>query len=469
MKSLQDGVAVTFVKNSIKRFRRAIADESQTETAASKRRLARAGLSSVTMAFVKFVQMGVGIVSVPILLTYLGREGYGLIVTVTSVLGWFSLTDIGIGLGVKNALIEAFGRNDRLKAKSYVSTGFFGLAGIALLLLVAFSVSWRFISWNNIFRISTGQFASELNMLVLVCAILVFLRIPLSIVGSIYSAEQRDYINSLWGMAGMVLSFVALLAVVKLDGGIVWLTGGRNVMPLLSVLICGLFLFLKGKKWLLPRITRVSRASWRRIWSSGASFFIIQISLIAIFQSDIFLVNYFINTNEVPLYSMPARMFLYVNVMIYFIVTPFWSAFGEAAQKDHWNWIKKTFRNLTLTSLTIAIVMAILLTILGPAIINLWSRGMVQSSRGIIIVLGLYSIVRAWANVHAILLNGLDRMHKHAGSAVIQAILNIGVSIFLVKRMGILGVALGSLISYSLTTAWFLPLESYKILKAHRL
>ncbi len=468
MKSARNTGVITFVKNSIKRFRRTIADESQNETAASKRRLARAGLSSATMASVKIVQMGVGIVSVPILLTYLGREGYGLIITVTSVLGWFSLTDIGIGLGVKNALIEAFGRDDRLKAKSYVSTGFFGLAGIALFLLVAFSVSWRFIPWNNIFKISTTQFASELNMLVLVCATLIFLRIPLSIIGSIYSAEQRDYVNSLWGMAGMVLSFVALVAVVKLDGGIVWLAGGRNVMPLLSILVCGLFFFLRKGKWLLPRIISVSRTSWRRIWSSGLSFFIIQISLIAIFQSDIFLVNYFINTNEVPLYSMPARMFLYVNAIIFFIVTPFWSAFGEAAQKDHWSWIRKTFRNLIVTSLAIAIVMAIFLTILGPAIINLWSRGMVQSSRGIIIVLGLYSMVHAWTNVHAIFLNGLDRMHKQAGSAVIQAILNIGISIFLVKRMGILGVALGSLISYSLTTAWFLPLESYKILKAHR-
>ena len=64
---------------------------------------------------------------VPLTIDYVSASEYGIWLTISSIIGWFALVDIGLGSGLRNKLAEALAKNDILLAKKYVSTTYFSL------------------------------------------------------------------------------------------------------------------------------------------------------------------------------------------------------------------------------------------------------------------------------------------------------------------------------------------------------
>ena len=64
----------------------------------------------------------ISLLYVPLLLNYLTQEKYGIWLTLTSIIGWFSFFDIGLGNGMRNKLTESNAVGDQLLGVKYVST-----------------------------------------------------------------------------------------------------------------------------------------------------------------------------------------------------------------------------------------------------------------------------------------------------------------------------------------------------------
>ena len=82
------------------------------------------------------------LIAVPLTLHYLGTERYGMWMTISSIVAMMGFADLGMGLGLMNAISEAHGQEDRLAAERYVSSGFFMLSAVALLILVGFAAAY---------------------------------------------------------------------------------------------------------------------------------------------------------------------------------------------------------------------------------------------------------------------------------------------------------------------------------------
>src|SRR6266542_424892 len=59
---------------------------------------------------------------VRITIDYVSPLQYGVWLTLSSIIAWFSFFDIGFGNGLKNKLTEAIAKNDYLLARQYVSS-----------------------------------------------------------------------------------------------------------------------------------------------------------------------------------------------------------------------------------------------------------------------------------------------------------------------------------------------------------
>ena len=59
---------------------------------------------------------------VPVTLHYLDNEIYGIWMTITSILMWFSFFDVGLGNGMRNYMTQAISANDYKTARAYLST-----------------------------------------------------------------------------------------------------------------------------------------------------------------------------------------------------------------------------------------------------------------------------------------------------------------------------------------------------------
>ena len=61
----------------------------------------------VAMVVLKGMSIATGFLLVPLTLHYLNATNYGIWLTLSSILGWFSFFDIGLGNGLRNKFAEA--------------------------------------------------------------------------------------------------------------------------------------------------------------------------------------------------------------------------------------------------------------------------------------------------------------------------------------------------------------------------
>jgi len=108
------------------------------------------------------------------------------------------------------------------------------------------------------------------------------------------------------------------------------------------------------------------------------------------------------------------------------------------------------------------------MAVFGQRIIALWVRKeSVVPSRQLLLTLCGYFLLMAWVVPHAILINGVDRMKCVVSGYIAWGILNLILSIVLVRPYRQEGVALAVLLACGLTIAWFIPYQCRKILKQH--
>src|SRR5690349_19553868 len=111
--------------------------DTTTPEGRSKERLRRVVLTALVSAFSQGINVLTMLISVPLTLNYLGAERYGLWITISSLILLLGFADLGVGNGLLNAIAQANGRDDRHDAESYVSSAFFVLCGVTVLLAIA--------------------------------------------------------------------------------------------------------------------------------------------------------------------------------------------------------------------------------------------------------------------------------------------------------------------------------------------
>src|SRR5689334_1079625 len=111
-----------------------------------QRRYQRIIHSTIAAAAARGVNLVVSFISVPLTVGYLGRDRYGVWITITSLLMFLSFSDFGLGGSLQNALADAYGREDRPQARRYVASAFWLLAVIALILWVPFASGHHWIA-----------------------------------------------------------------------------------------------------------------------------------------------------------------------------------------------------------------------------------------------------------------------------------------------------------------------------------
>ena len=101
---------------------------------------------------IKGVSIAVGFFTVPLCLSYIDQSRYGVWITISSILTWFSFFEIGLGHGLKNRLAEALAVEDYQLGKKYVSTTYALLIMIITCVGVLFVIAnYFFIDWTIVF------------------------------------------------------------------------------------------------------------------------------------------------------------------------------------------------------------------------------------------------------------------------------------------------------------------------------
>ena len=220
MRNLLKG-AVEHTANILVRVRRVVrfqSHDTSSEHGRSHERYRRMALTSAASLGSRGIGMLASLVSIPLTFRYLGAERYGLWMVLTSFISVLSFADLGIGNGVVNAVSEAHGKQDHDLQREYVTSGFFLMVGIAVILAIVGAAAFPFMQWTRLFNVKSELVASEgaRAFLVLFCWFVV--NIPLGVVTRVQAGLQQAYWSQVIGAAGNILSLLGLVLVALATG-----------------------------------------------------------------------------------------------------------------------------------------------------------------------------------------------------------------------------------------------------------
>lgn len=441
---------------------RAPIDRSTPEGRA-RERLRRLTLSAGASAAAKLVTIATSLISIPLTLHYLGAEQYGIWLVITSFTVMLSFADMGLGNGILNAVAKAHGLGDRRAIREIVSSGYFMLIGVALVLLAGFAVAYPFVPWFRIFNTATPQGRAAAGPALAVFITCFALTIPGSVVQKVQIGLQQGFVNSAWQALGSLLGLIAVLAVIWLHGSLAALVCALVGAPLIAMALNTASFFRREGADLRPSLRDISPAAIRDTGGVGFLFFMIQLIGSIKYGSDTLVLAQVSGAAAVLQYAVPERLFAIISMIIAMVMAPLWPAYGEAISRGDGAWVRRTFRRSVVTAALAAGGMSTVLVLLGPFLIRHWVGTAVHPSMLLIAGLGAWRIVEACGNATAFYMNGANLMRVQMWIAAATAVAMILLKIGLIHVIGPAGLPWGATVSFIV----FSGIPYYVVIRRH--
>jgi len=393
----------------------------------------------------KLISIIISLVLVPLTIGYVNKSQYGIWLTLSSLIGWFSFFDIGLGNGLKNKLAESHALGERHVSKIYISTTYALLLLIAATLFSIFYSLHYLINWNKV--LNTNEISgSDLSIISIVVFGIFCAQFVSQTINTVLTAYHKVTWVSLINLLSQIGCLGIILILPKNTGNsllllIIVLAG----LPLLFQLMFGMAFFNTSFKDIAPQLNFIELKYAKELLSIGGAFFFIQIGGLLLFQTDNILIIQLFGPDKVTIFNIAYKLFSIIIMGFAIIMTPFWSAFTDAYTKKDFNWITRVFAKMYKYWIITAVFTALLL--LGsPLIFKLWLGSKIRIPLLLSVSMALYVIGTCWMMIHCYLLNGIGKIRIQLYLYIFSTIFNIPLGIYLGKRLGLVGIVYSNII-----------------------
>lgn len=422
---------------------------SATLAGRSDERYRRATLTTLASLIAQFATTLATLLWVPLALSYLGTERFGMWMSVTSLVAVVAAADLGIGNGLLNAIAEAHGKEDRRLAGRYASSAFFLLIAVAAALAALVALIQPVVSWGQLLNVSSVSALPEAQPTVLVLLGCSFLTIPISIAARIHLGYQEGFVNSLWQGLGSILGLLGLATAIFLRASMPWVVFAFAAGPVLSGLF-NLVILLSRRDWLRPRWSAVRFEAVSRLLKTGLMFALLQGVVAAAFMSDNFIVARIFGADAVAQYAVHAQLFAFAPLLAGMALSPLWPAYGEAIARGDDGWVRDVLvRSVAMTFVFISSISLVLLWS-GQILIHLWVGSRVEASMPLMMGLAAWAILSSVGTAVAMFLNGAGVLRLQAFLACLMGAGAVLGKVVFGLLFGLPGIVWGTVTAYVL-------------------
>lgn len=391
------------------------------------RQVKRSAVLKVLAALVSFL-------TVPLMIHYLGQVQYGIWSTLLAIMSWIVYFDLGVGNGLRNKLAESLANNKPAQAVSYISTAYMCLGGGVFALFVGIAVLAAFIPWQAVFN-TTALTELELKNVVVIAAFLILLNFWVGLINQVLNAVQKTSWVVLGQFIASVCSLIVVLILAKATNpSLLYMTAGYG-MAMVAASLAMSIAFYNNRTELAPKLF-FNRSYIKPLLSTGLQFFTIQLAVLLIFATDKILITQLFGPSYVASYDVVFKLFSLITILHGLVSAPLWSAYTDAYHRNDTEWIKMTlFKQLRFY---IALVLAAsALAIVAKPIIALWIGREVVVQEWLVPSMCAFTLIAAWNNIYAYLLNGIGVIRVQIYTAVAALIMNVPLAIMLTKLLGV--------------------------------
>ncbi len=402
---------------------------------------------------IKGLSIIISLLLVPMTIRYVNPTQYGIWLTLSSIVSWIAFFDIGFGNGLRNRYAEAKAKGNMENVRTYISTTYAVLGLIfGSVCLLFFGVNF-FIDWSLVLN-APSNMAHELSTLALIVFSFFCLQIVLKTVNTVLIADQKPAKSAFFDMLGQLIALIIIFGLTKTtNGSLVYLGLTIGFAPIVVLLISSFWLYRKQYRQVAPSFKFIKFSYANDIMKLGLKFFIIQIAAIVLFQSNNIIIAQLFGPNDVTYYNISFKYFSVITMIASIIMTPLWSAFTDAWQKDEYNWIKSTIKNLQFIWI-ILVILTILLLIFSNIAYRLWVGEAISIPFNLSLFIAFNTIIYIWNMIYVHFLNGVGKIKLQLYSGVFGMFTSIPLAIIFGRYIGLSGVVLASIILGLINTTW---------------
>jgi O-antigen/teichoic acid export membrane protein len=341
---------------------------------------------------VRVIGIVVTLLYIPMLLDFLNEEKYGIWVTLTTIINWIRLFDVGLGNGLRNKLSEAIALDKKVEARKLVSTTYVTLGSIFLSLIVVILVMNSFLDWNSILKTNTIP-AGELRHLVAISVCFILVGFVLQIIVVVYAADGNSVMGGVMQLVSNVISLGLILLTKALaqKGDIIILAAIITGVPILVYFFYTIYAFSRKYRFMSPSFRYVDFRNSGDLLKLSWQFFIIQISAVIMYGSLPFIINRFYGPIQVTQYNIASTIFNLPMAVMALVIAPVGPLVTQAFARNDKSWIQAMLRKMIMVSFLIC-AGVLLLVLLSGVIYKVWIDDRVDIPFMLSAVVGFYAI-----------------------------------------------------------------------------
>jgi len=377
----------------------------------------------------------------PLMVHHLGDRLYGFWTLAIAFVGYYGLFDMGMSGAVSQYLSIAIGRKDLEECRVVFNTALRIQSALGCLVLVATAGTAIASQW----LCKSPADADLFWKVIVILGTNAALSFPLRVYTGLMEAELRFDIQAGLDLLAQVLRTGFIVYVMVTGGGLVelaWMT----MLASLPVLVLQVGLARREAPW-----ARIGNAFFeikktKEFFSYSIYTFVSMIADILRFQVDALVITAFVGLAVLTHYRIATIFAKYYMDAIAALVGLFQPLFSRLHGAEDKVRLEKAFVFSTKVSLCVAVFICGAVIIWGKAIIDCWMGVKYEDAYLPMVIMGLavFFDVCQGPSVSLLYATFAHRYYTVLNSA--EGVINLIVSLLLVRSMGIVGVAMGTLI-----------------------
>jgi O-antigen/teichoic acid export membrane protein len=405
-----------------------------------KRLLKNTG-SNVLVLIVKVI---ITFVMTPVFLHNMGAYDYGVWAIIASIIGYMGILDLGIKPAITRFTAKYEAENDKKALKTMYSSACVFTAIMGLLLCCIL------IIWGVFFPETLAPEGGETTQYTLVLLILagqmLFMfpgYVPESFLEGFQQYQLKNNITIFNSIVGAIILYNFITSVNAL-----YLLALINALGI-SIKYVAYFMIMRRQEYncLTPKLKYISFKEIKNLLTFGGKSFIQGVAYQVESVTDVLVIGAFLGPAAVPLYSIPANLIAYIRNIGFTLTHAFMPQFSVLFANNDKTSIVALYVNASKWLIFLMLPVSILAVFFGPSFISLWLGDEYgEKSQIILLLLVIFTMVPFLDPFKSRYLTAINKHAILAKLFPISAAINLLVSIALVESLGIVGVAIGSIV-----------------------
>lgn len=405
------------------------------------------------------INIVLGLATVYIGVRYLGPVIFGIWMVARSIMRFYNTSQCGLDNATATLIAKSHDAEEK-KAILARSCIMLSLLSLTFILLTLCTLATPHI-WLLIIGPTPNIIHNNMIIAIIILAVSQLLRLPSNAFCAAFIGLHQVY----WERFYMVilplsLNFIALLATIMWHGKLVMLATLTGISSLTTALTCITHLLYSHPELRFNFTQKLKPTpNYRTIFNQGSRFLLIGIAALIILDTDNIVISHSLGAIYVTRYAITAKLFLIGYAIINVINSALWPLYGKNASQSNWAWLNKTYNHLILILPILACALWLGTLLFAKPIIEFWASSAGYAGLSVVFLLGAYGFLLTLTSSNTVLLANLHLSRITIWASFFEAIINLILSLILVRYFGIAGVAFATLFANLVTVQWLLPLE----------